>query len=81
MDATLLESVHEGPGHVLLTDDLVKPLRPVLPRQHQIGHELREISTGSRKKKVPDTRYVRYRCSLPGLAGFTDVASPGTTNC
>ena len=33
------------------------------------------------KKVAPGTRVVRYRCSLPGLAGFTDVASPGTINC
>src|SRR4029079_16685323 len=33
----------------------------------------------TREKKVaPGTRFVRYRCSLPGLAGFTDAASPGT---
>ena len=30
------------------------------------------------EKVAPGTRYVRYRCSLPGLAGFTAVASPGT---
>src|SRR5688572_9275979 len=30
------------------------------------------------KKVAPGTRFVRYRCSLPGLAGFTDSASPGT---
>ena len=30
------------------------------------------------KKVAPGTRYFRYRCSLPGLAGFTAVASPGT---
>ena len=33
------------------------------------------------KKKAPSTRSVRYRCSLPGLAGFTDVASLGTIKC
>ena len=32
------------------------------------------------EKVAPGTRYVRYRCSLPGLAGFTAVASPGTIN-
>jgi hypothetical protein len=33
------------------------------------------------KKVAPGTRWFRYRCSLPGLAGFTDVTSPGTINC
>jgi hypothetical protein len=28
---------------------------------------------------APGTRYFRYRCFLPDLAGFTAVASPGTT--
>ena len=27
---------------------------------------------------APGTRYFRYRCFLPDLAGFTAVASPGT---
>src|SRR6185312_2378326 len=30
------------------------------------------------KKVAPGTHYYRYRCSLPGLAGFTAFASPGT---
>ena len=29
---------------------------------------------------APGTRYFRYRCFLPDLAGFTAVASPGTIN-
>ena len=32
-----------------------------------------------RKNKVPSTRSTGYRCSLPGLAGFAGVPSPGTT--
>ena len=32
------------------------------------------------RKVAPDTHYFRYRCSLPGLAGFTAFASPGTMN-
>ena len=27
---------------------------------------------------APSTRSAGYRCSLPGLAGFTGVPSPGT---
>ena len=27
---------------------------------------------------VPNTRSAGYRCSLPGLAGFAGVPSPGT---
>ena len=34
----------------------------------------------SSRKVAPGTRYFRYRCSLPGLAGFTAFASPGTIN-
>jgi hypothetical protein len=30
------------------------------------------------KKVAPGTHSFRYRCSLPGLAGFTVFASPGT---
>src|SRR5262245_33779851 len=33
-----------------------------------------------KRKVAPGTRVVCYRCSLPGLAGFTDLASPGTIN-
>ena len=32
------------------------------------------------RKAAPGTRLRRYRCSLPGLAGFTALASPGTKN-
>ena len=30
-------------------------------------------------QKVPSTRSTSYRCSLPGLAGFASVPSPGTS--
>ena len=35
------------------------------------------VKTG-RKTTVPSTRLTSYRCSLPGLAGFASVPSPGT---
>ena len=28
------------------------------------------------KKVAPGTRYTAYRCSLPGLAGFSSFTSP-----
>ena len=35
-------------------------------------------SAAGAQKVAPGTRSVRYRCSLPGLAGFTAFASPRT---
>ena len=35
-------------------------------------------SRGQRGNNVPSTRLAGYRCSLPGLAGFAGVPSPGT---
>ena len=65
-------------------DDLVERLRPVFSREDQIdmfggsNAPANSDPAGAQKKVAPGTRFVRYRCSLPGLAGFTDFASPGT---
>jgi hypothetical protein len=35
------------------------------------------VINATREKKVaPGTRYAAYRCSLPGLAGFSSFTSP-----
>jgi hypothetical protein len=47
----------------------------VIPRKRE---ERRSCEIDAPKKVAPGTRYGRYRCSLPGLAGFTAFASPGT---
>src|SRR5690606_238924 len=86
VNAAGAERVSEGAGDVLLPGDLREGLRPVLAGEDEIGHGRRKKETGAEtppplyQRVAPGTRSVRYRCSLPGLAGFTDVASPGTAN-
>src|SRR5262249_39723410 len=50
------------------------------PRAEKVCERRLVVKRRSQGKVAPGTRYFRYRCFLPDLAGFTAVASPGTIN-
>ncbi len=78
--AIRLDRVRERLGDVLLADEVAERLRPVFSRDDFIAHENDchsgrpvRISRAARRgtSGTPrHTKLTRYRCSLPGLAGF-----------
>jgi hypothetical protein len=67
--AVFFYGLFERGGDMLLAHDIVEGERPVFSRKNQITHKA-FFNKGS---SLPAAHSVSiYRCSLPGLAGFTD---------
>ena len=71
-DAVGIDGIGESLGDVLLPDNLTESLRAVFSGDNFIGHLARCGSAATRGTSGTPrhTRLTRYRCSLPGLAGF-----------
>jgi hypothetical protein len=71
-EAVLANGVFQRLHHVALSDDLLETLRAPFARDDLIGHfflcplRVLEGTSGTLRR----TKLTRYRCSLPGLAGF-----------
>ena len=63
VDPVLGDGVREGPGDVLLPDQLREPLRPVLPGQNQVRH----LSESTRNRSLVDRSKTRTRRLGRGL--------------
>jgi hypothetical protein len=70
------ERIRQRSRHVLLADNFTECLGAVLSRDDFIAHQKVGLASGARAairgtSGTPRrTKLTRYRCSLPGLAGF-----------
>ena len=77
MDAARVERVRQRAPDVLLADEFVELARTPLAGEDEVTHAARlrfrslRRKGGGPRQNTPGTRRCRYRCSLPGLAGFT----------
>ena len=81
-----VERVAQRLAHVLLADQLGEGTRPPLARQREITHRCAILEPddlgGSPHQPDFGARHRRYRCSLPGLTGFTTSRREGAdTDC
>ena len=87
MHAALRERIAQRLAHVLLPDQFGEGTRPPFARQREITHALAHSSFeivlgGSPHQPDFGARHRRYRCSLPGLTGFTTSRREGAdTDC
>jgi len=78
LHATLLNGVSQRAGDRLLAHHVVEDLWTPFQSQHLVGHSLFLISLEScGSGALRHSRGSAYRCSLPGLTGFTGSARAG----
>ena len=88
VDAARIQGVHERLANVLLADQLGEIPGAPLAGEYEVAHRIlfrrpaiiahpRAVGGGPRQHPS-GTRCHRYRCSLPGLAGFTADRRGGT---
>ena len=83
--AALRQRVAERHAHVFLPDEFGEGTRPPLAREREITHVsdlvMRRLG-GSPHQPDFGARHRSYRCSLPGLTGFTTSRREGAdTDC
>ena len=78
METLLFEGVHERLYDVRLPDELVEPPRPPFQRKNLVAQEISSAAASGPRQPYPGTQRDRYRCSLPGLTGFTACCRGGT---
>ena len=79
MQPVVRERIGERLHDVRLPDELLEPPRPPFARQNRVTHAFlcfHEI--GGPRQPDPGTQPGCYRCSLPGLTGFTAGCRGGT---
>ena len=75
MDASRIERVRERTSDMVLPDEFVEPARSPFTGKNEVAHGTSGYPVagggGGPRQNTPGTRRCRYRCSLPGLTGFT----------